>query len=255
MNHKELMGVILAADQEDAIKKQGFETPHAMLFIGDKPLMQYHIECMRDIGIKDLLILVKYKKDEIIKYFGNGRNFDVNIQYVEQTSNLGIAHAVGQLESYIDKPFILILSDIFFVSKNFGVMIETAFNKNASVVLAAKKTEDPHFNEMHFGIVLHYSKMVKRVVEKPKYFLTPLKGCGIYYFDTVIFDAIRRTPRTAIRDKYEITDSIQILIDDGYPVWHAEVIDDYTHINSEEDILKCSKLMGRYIKQEKPDIK
>lgn len=243
MDRKEVIGVILAADQENILKKQGFDLPHALFSVRNKPLMQYHIEYMRAIGIKKLVVLVKYNKDEIIKYFGDGQKFGITIKYVEQVSDLGIAHAVGQLEPHIDNPFMLILSDIFFASKNFKMMLEIAYNKNASVVLAAKKTEDPHFNEMHFGVVLHYSKMVKRVVEKPKYFITPLKGCGIYYFDTVIFDAIRRTPRTAIRDKYEITDSIQILIDDGYPVWHAEVIDAYTHINSPEDILKCNRMI------------
>lgn len=243
MNKEKPIAVILAADEEPILHKQGFEMPHALLNVKDKPLMQHHIEYMKKIGIEELLVLVKYKKDEIIKYFGDGQKFGINIKYIEQVNSLGIAHAVGQLEPYIDSPFILILSDIFFISHNFRMMLETAYNKKASVVLAAKKTEDPHFNELYFGIVLHHSQLVKRVVEKPKYFLTPLKGCGIYYFDTVIFDAIRRTPRTAIRDKYEITDSIQILIDDGYPVWHAEVIDAYTHINAKEDIAKCDRLI------------
>ena len=54
------------------------------------------------------------------------------------------------------------------------------------------------------------------MIEKPRYVDSQLKGCGLYVFDPHIFDAIRRTPRTAMRDEYEITDSIQILINDGY---------------------------------------
>ena len=66
---------------------------------------------------------------------------------------------------------------------------------------------------------------MRRVIEKPLRVPNSLKGCGIYLFDQRIFEAVRRTPRTAMRDEYELTDSIQILIDYGYPVRTANVVD------------------------------
>ena len=56
------------------------------------------------------------------------------------------------------------------------------------------------------------------MIEKPRYIDNDLKGCGLYLFDLPVFDAIRRTPKTAMRDEYEITAAIQIVIDDGLPV-------------------------------------
>ena len=44
-------------------------------------------------------------------------------------------------------------------------------------------------------------RTVRRVIEKPRYVDSQLKGCGLYVFDPHIFDAIRRTPRTAMRDE------------------------------------------------------
>jgi dTDP-glucose pyrophosphorylase len=79
------------------------------------------------------------------------------------------------------------------------------------------------------------------VIEKPRYLGTDLKGCGVYIFDLAIFDAIRRTPRTAQRDEYEITNSIQILIDDGYPVYPAEVIAWDMNVTFASDLLKCNR--------------
>jgi dTDP-glucose pyrophosphorylase len=70
---------------------------------------------------------------------------------------------------------------------------------------------------------------------------TDLKGCGVYIFDLAIFDAIRRTPRTAQRDEYEITNSIQILIDDGYPVYPAEAIAWDMNITFASDLLECNR--------------
>jgi len=42
-----------------------------------------------------------------------------------------------------------------------------------------------------------------------------------------------------MRDQYEIADSIQILIDDGFTVCPAEVIEWYKHINSLNDLDIC----------------
>ena len=59
-------------------------------------------------------------------------------------------------------------------------------------------------------------------------------------FDLHIFDAIRRTPRTAMRNEYELTESIQILIEDGFPVDIAKVIKTDINITFPYDLLRCN---------------
>ena len=81
---------------------------------------------------------------------------------------------------------------------------------------------------------------VKRVIEKPRYVTNSLKGCGLYLFDLHIFDAIRRTPRTAMRDEYEITDAIQILVDDGFPVVVSDLVKKDMNVSYPHDLLLCS---------------
>jgi dTDP-glucose pyrophosphorylase len=75
------------------------------------------------------------------------------------------------------------------------------------------------------------------VVEKPRHPRTDLKGCGIYLFDLAFFDAVRRTPRTALRNEYEITDAVQIFIDDGYHVEAAEVVKADVNVSYPADLL------------------
>jgi dTDP-glucose pyrophosphorylase len=81
---------------------------------------------------------------------------------------------------------------------------------------------------------------VHRVIEKPRYVHSQLKGCGLYVFDQHIFDAIRRTPRTAMRDEYEITDSIQILINDGYVVRHHPIVKRDLNLTKPDDLLRIN---------------
>src|SRR4030095_3325182 len=77
---------------------------------------------------------------------------------------------------------------------------------------------------------------VTKVIEKPRYVNSQLKGCGLYVFDPHIFDAIRRTPRTAMRDEYEITDSIQILINDGYVTHHHPIVERDLNLTKPADL-------------------
>ena len=110
---KELTGVILAAGRGARISPFSETFPKPFLPIRNKPIMQYQLECMITLGITEIIIVVGYNKEVIINHFGNGSAFGVNIKYVEQEDTLGLAHAVGKLEKYINNPFMLFLGDIF----------------------------------------------------------------------------------------------------------------------------------------------
>jgi dTDP-glucose pyrophosphorylase len=234
------MGVILAAGRGTRISPLNLSYPKPLLPVCNKPIMQYQLEEMRAIGVTDLVVVVGHLKDDITRYFGDGSPFGVKITYVEQKQMLGIAHAVAQLESVIDSPFMLFLGDIFSVQKDLPGMVEMFWARKAGAVLAVKRELNPEFIRRNFAVVVHASGTVTRVIEKPRYLTNNLKGCGVYLFDLAIFDAIRRTPRTAQRDEYEITNSIQILIDDGYPVYPIETIEWDMNVTFAKDLLECN---------------
>jgi dTDP-glucose pyrophosphorylase len=186
---------------------------------------------------------------EIAKALGMGERYGVRLHYVEQGEAKGIAHAVGQLEPHIDQPFLLFLGDIYFQTKDLGEM-ETVFRQGGlSAVLATKHEQDPEAIRRNFAVIENAQGFVRRVIEKPRHIENTLKGCGLYLFDLHIFDAIRRTPRTAMRDEYEITESIQILIDDGYKVKSLPVVEEDINLTYPSDLLalnmKALRATGR----------
>lgn len=243
-NNPDFCGVILAAGVGTRIRPLSLSIPKPLLPVCNKPIIQYQIEEMKKIGIEDIIIVVGHLKNKIREYFKDGKKFGVNISYVEQKEALGIAHAVGQLENYIQRPFLLWLGDIFFIPKNIDLFLRVYKEKQACAVLAVKKENDYQLLKKNFAVLLDEIGRVKRVIEKPRYLhnnAMNLKGCGIYLFDLNIFDAIRRTPRTAMRDEYEITNSIQILIEDGFEVYPAEVIQWDMNITYAADLLSCNQ--------------
>jgi glucose-1-phosphate thymidylyltransferase len=242
-----IKGVILAAGRGERMGSLGERYPKASLPVCNKPIIRHHIELMRSLGIEDVVVLIGHRGFEIAKLLGDGSQLGVRIQYVEQTAKLGIAHAVGRLEPYLDRPFLLFLGDIFFSARGLDGMVERFLEQKGGAVLATKDEGDPAAIRRNFAIHLSPDGHVTRVIEKPRYTSNRLKGVGLYLFDLTIFDAIRRTPRTAMRDEYELTESIQVMIDDGLPVRIADVIDDDVNVTSPSDLLAVNLQHARML--------
>jgi len=250
MSKTNVVGVILAAGKGTRMAPFSSRFPKPLLPICNRPILEYQIEYMKNAGIQDVIIVIGHLGFAIARHFGDGEAFGIKIRYVEQEETLGIAHAVGRLEPYISSPFLLFLGDIFFITEDLSVMISLLFQQQASAVLAVKEEEDPEAIKRNFAVLLNEQAHVKRVIEKPRYVTNSIKGCGLYLFDLHIFDAIRRTPRTAMRDEYEITDAIQILVDDGYPVVASHVVKKDMNVSYPHDLLFCSLEQLRYLKKD-----
>lgn len=234
------VGVILAAGKGTRMAPFSQRFPKPLLPICNRPILEYQIEYMKKAGIHDIILVIGHLGYAIARHFGDGDGFGVRIRYVEQETTLGIAHAVGRLEPHISSPFLLFLGDIFFITDDLSLMMNRMVEEKASAVLAVKREQDPEAIKRNFAVLLNEDGRVKRVIEKPRYVTNSIKGCGLYLFDLHIFDAIRRTPRTAMRDEYEITDAIQILVDDGFPVVAADIVREDMNVSYPHDLLLCS---------------
>jgi dTDP-glucose pyrophosphorylase len=233
-------GVILAAGKGTRMRPFSEHYPKPILPLGGKPLVAHQLEQLVGLGVRDVVIVIGHLGHEVVRSLGDGSRWGVRIQYVEQEETLGIAHAVGRLERHVHAPFFLFLGDIWFETENLESMaarLRDGADDRADAVLAVKREPDPEAMRRNFAVLTDGSARVHRVVEKPRHPRTDLKGCGIYLFDQTFFDSVRRTPRTALRDEYEITDAIQIFIDDGYRVEAAEVIRNDLNLSYPKDLL------------------
>lgn len=243
-----VLGVILAAGRGTRIAPFSERYPKPILPVLGKPLLEHQIESLREVGIRRVIVVIGHLGFEIVRTLGDGTRLGVKITYVEQESPLGIAHAVSRLEPLVDSPFLLLLGDIFFVHRGLGRMLELIGEGGVEGVLAVKEEPSVEAIQRNFVVLENEEGFVRRVIEKPRHPQTHLKGCGLYLFDPAFFDAIRRTPRTAMRDEYEITDSIQIFVDDGHRVKAARVIEDDLNLSYPADLLEINlRLLGNRV--------
>jgi len=237
------MGVVLAAGKGTRMRPFSEHWPKPILPVLGKPLVAYQLEMMAALGIRRVVVVIGHLGHQVVRALGDGSAFGVEISYVEQDETLGIAHAVSRLEQHVDRAFFLFLGDIFFDTENLGSMIDRFRAGNLGGVLACRRESDLEAIKRNFVVLADERGVVHRVVEKPRHPRTDLKGCGIYLFDLSFFDAVRRTPRTAMRNEYEITDSIQIFLDDGYPVEAAEVVRQDMNVSYPADLLELNLAM------------
>ncbi|MFN2446225.1 MAG: sugar phosphate nucleotidyltransferase [Vicinamibacterales bacterium] len=238
-----MVGVILAAGKGARMYPFSERSPKPILPVLNRPLLVHQLEVMRACGIDDVHVVVGHLGYLIASTLGDGSRYGVRVHFVEQETTLGLAHAVGALEASVQTPFLLMLGDIHFHLKApLRPLLEDVISGHANAHLVSMYEPNPEMVRRNFVIQAEADGRVRRVIEKPRYVDSQLKGCGLYVFDQHIFDAIRRTPRTAMRDEYEITDSIQILIDDGYIVMHKPIVERDLNLTKADDLLAINLL-------------
>lgn len=240
MQWSDVTGVILAAGRGTRMLGLSREFPKPLLPVGNVPLLVGHLVLLRELGVRRAMIVVGHLGPTLMNRLAMDPVPGIEVQFVEQEQALGIAHAVGRLETQVHGPVLVILGDIFFVPERLDGAIDLLAARDDAAVLAVKREPDVDAIRRNFTVDLGDDARVRRVIEKPRVVRSQLKGCGIYLFGLGVFDAIRRTPRTAARDEYEITDSIQIMIDAGADVRAAEVIRDDINLTAPRDLLECN---------------
>jgi len=184
-----------------------------MLPIANKPILEHLLIEAKKAGIGEFILIVGYHDEQIRHYFGNGDKWGVNIDYCTQRKQLGTADALRMVEGLVDGNCLMMNGDIVVNQKDIESLID---GKDNTMSLAeVEDTEDLGLVEIRKDKVVHiYEK-----AEKPP---SLLANAGLYLFTPDIFVAISQTSKSP-RGEYEITDSLQLLIDQGHRVSHQKI--------------------------------
>jgi UTP--glucose-1-phosphate uridylyltransferase len=227
--------------------------PKEMLPVGRKPAIQYVVEELEAIGIKQILIITGQKKRAIEDHFDRDmelirclqerenydliealkhEEYDVQLFYTRQSEQKGTAHAISLAEDFVnEEPFIICLGDAIIKSPQPGSLlkrlIDTHEKRESAVTIAFREVSRE--NVTKYGVADIDTKhnygdefRLSGLVEKPALDKAPsnLAISARYVFSPKIFDAIRKTPMN--KGEYQITDSIRILMEDN-EVWGVKL--------------------------------
>ena len=75
-----MVTVIMAGGKGTRISSLANDIPKPMILIEGKPVLEHEILCLKNQGLKDIIITVSHLGQTIIDYFGDGSRFGVNIE-------------------------------------------------------------------------------------------------------------------------------------------------------------------------------
>ena len=238
-----LKAIILSAGEGSRMRPLTLTKPKTMLPVAGKPIIQYNIESLRDNGITDILLIVRYKEEIVRNYFGDGSDFGVNISYKTQKDFLGTANAISYGEDFIDDSIIVLNGDIILDDEIIHEIIKKYNYLSPDTLMLLTVVEDPSA----FGVVEIENGNIKNIVEKPKREEAPsnLVNAGIYIFNKDIFDKIRET-EISERGEYEITDSVSLQIEDNKTVIGHKTSKDWIDVGRPWELIEVNEeLIGK----------
>ncbi|MBS3817023.1 MAG: NTP transferase domain-containing protein [Candidatus Thermoplasmatota archaeon] len=203
-----MKAVILAAGEGTRLRPFTASEPKVMIPVANRPILEYVVESLIENGIRDIVMVVGYRRQRIMSYFGDGDDFGADIEYVvqkKQPPHGGTAHALYQAKEKIDDDFIVLPGDNV-VSKN---TISDLLEDITPPALLITRSDSPS----KYGVVTlkKGKKEIDNLIEKPEESPSHLISTGIYSFTPKIFDYIDESMKER---KYDLPSVVQKKMED-----------------------------------------
>ncbi len=232
-----MKGLIPAAGLGTRLRPLTYTLPKPLLNVANKPIIQYAIEDLRNAGITEIGIIVSdFVRAALEK---EGLEVEgVNISFINQKEQLGIAHAVKQAAEWLaGEDFCLYLSDNLF-EEGVSSYVNSFLQGDVDGVIALIQVSNPK----EFGVaVLDSQGKVQKILEKPQNPPSNLAVAGVYCFKNKILEVIENLNPSA-RGEYEITDAISGLMKIG-SVRGLEVQGWWKDTGRHDDLLDANRLL------------
>ena len=85
------------------------DIPKPMYKLSGKPILEHNILLLKKYNVKDICIALHYLPEVIKQYFGNGKDWRVNIQYSVEDKPMGTSGAIKNAEWFFNKESLLVL--------------------------------------------------------------------------------------------------------------------------------------------------
>jgi len=157
--------------------------PKPMLIVGNKPILQTIVENFAEYGFTNIVMCVNYKSNIIQKYFGDGSNFGVRIEYILEEKRMGTAGALSLLKEKPDEPFFVMNGDLLT-----NVNLEHLYQYHISTNSAATMCIREYDFQVPYGVVDIKESKIISIKEKPihKFFVS----AGIYILNPEVLQCI-----------------------------------------------------------------
>ncbi len=170
--------VILSSGKEEQSLK-------CLLRIQNRPVIAYTIELLRQANVRNIIMVINAKCQEIKKYLGDGSQWKVNIRYIEEADGCGTAHSLALARAFVQDTFLLMYGDVL---ADIDLQEFTRFHRDLDhtvMTLAVAACTNPSL----YGVAELQGNRIYRLIEKPPaYDKSNLVVAGVAVCEPRIFD-------------------------------------------------------------------
>jgi NDP-sugar pyrophosphorylase family protein len=169
-----------------------------MLPIGNRPILEFVVEALVANGIRDIILVVGYKKERIMSFFGDGSSFGSHIDYIIQERQLGTAHALTYLKGMVKDRFLVLPGDNIVDKETVSSLL--ALDHGNSVLVT--ESDEPS----KYGVVSLHGQKIVAIEEKPRESMSNIIMTGLYNFEPSM---LSRFEMGVKQGQYGITDILK----------------------------------------------
>ncbi len=199
-------GIILAGGFGTRLSPLTKSVNKQLLPVHDKPMIFYPLSVLMLANIRNILMIVNPGQINNFKnLLGNGSRFGINIQYKIQNKPKGLPDAFKLGKTFIKKDNVaLILGDNFFYGQSLTKILENSSRHKSGATIFLKEVSKPE----NYGVAKIIKNKIKKIIEKPKKFVSKNAITGLYFFDNDVCNYVKKL-KPSKRGELEITDLIK----------------------------------------------
>jgi MurNAc alpha-1-phosphate uridylyltransferase len=109
-----MKAMLLAAGRGERLRPLTERLPKALVEVGGKPLIAWHLERLAASGCREVVINVSHLGEQIVERIGDGRRFDLDIRYSREAEPLETAGGIAKAAPLLGRePFLLVNADVY----------------------------------------------------------------------------------------------------------------------------------------------
>ena len=200
--------------------------PKPLLKVGDKPIMEHNLNRLAMFGIDDFWVSVKYLGEQIKDHFGDGKQKNINIQYVWENEPLGTIGAVAQISNF-KHDYVLVTNSDLLTNIDYELFFLEFIKQEADLAVLTI----PYQVSIPYAVLETTDGKVKSFKEKPTY--TYYSNGGIYLMKREMLHFI---PKNKF---YNATDLMEELIQNKRKVISIPFLGYWLDVGKHEDFEKA----------------
>lgn len=209
----ERKGIVLAGGLGTRLHPLTTVTSKQLLPVYDKPMIYYSLSILLLAGIRHIVLISSpLALPQFKTLLGDGSEWGIKLDYIEQPNPNGIAEALILAEDHIKgHPSVLILGDNIFYGNGLTGFLNNADKRSTGATVFSYRVSNPK----SYGIVeVDKEGKALSIEEKPEAPKSNLAVTGLYFYDEQVLD-IAKNVTTSARGELEITAVNDVYLEKG----------------------------------------